>query len=148
MYSTKAIAKKVQNGKFKVITIERGWTSENDIDIEIKFCGFSPFNDVHFANYDWGYKPGVLNVAGHEIAGIVSKVGENVKAWLNISFFSNQNSSFQIKIFMTNFQFSYTVCFKKSLIPFQNGLSNNELTNIEQILYQIHFSIYFYFTKN
>ena len=113
MYSTKAIAKKVQNGKFKVITIERGWTSENDIDIEIKFCGFSPFNDVHFSNYDWGYKPGVLNVAGHEIAGIVSKVGENVKAWLNISFFSNQNSSFQIKIFMTNFQFSYTVCFKK-----------------------------------
>ena len=89
MYSTKAIAKKVQNGKFKVITIERGWTSENDIDIEIKFCGFSPFNDVHFANYDWGYKPGVLNVAGHEIAGIVSKVGKNVTAWLNISFISN-----------------------------------------------------------
>ena len=98
MYSTKAIAKKIQNGKFKVITIERGWTSENDIDIEIKFCGFSPFNDVHFANYDWGYKPGVLNVAGHEIAGIISKVGENVKAWLNISFFSNQNYFFQIKI--------------------------------------------------
>ena len=89
MYSTKAIAKKVQNGKFKVITIERGWTSENDIDIDIIFCGFSPFNDVHFANYDWGYKPGVLNVAGHEIAGIVSKVGKNVTAWLNISFFSN-----------------------------------------------------------
>ena len=101
MYSTKAIAKKVQNGKFKVITIERGWTSENDIDIEIKFCGFSPFNDVHYANYDWGYKPGVLNVAGHEIAGIVSKVGENVKARLNISFFSNY-FLFQIKVLMEN----------------------------------------------
>ena len=41
MYSTKAIAKKAQNGKFEVITIQRGWTSENDVDIDIKFCGFS-----------------------------------------------------------------------------------------------------------
>ena len=79
MYSTKAIAKKEQNGKFEVITIERGWTSENDVDIEIKFCGFSPFADVHLANYDWGSVPGLFAVVGHEISGIVTKIGDNVK---------------------------------------------------------------------
>ena len=31
-----------------------GWTSENDLDIEVKYCGFSPFADIHLANYDWG----------------------------------------------------------------------------------------------
>ena len=55
-----------------------GWTSEDDVDIEIKFCGFSPFNDVHLANYDWGSEPGILAVAGHEIAGIITKLGSNV----------------------------------------------------------------------
>ena len=58
MYSTKAIAKKEQNGKYEIITIQRGRTSENDIDIDIKFCGFSPFADLHLANYDWGSVPG------------------------------------------------------------------------------------------
>ena len=58
MYSTRAIAKKEQNGKYEIIKIQRGRTSENDIDIEIKFCGFSPFADLHLANYDWGSVPG------------------------------------------------------------------------------------------
>ena len=58
MYSTRAIAKKEQNGKYEIITIQRGRTSENDIDIDIKFCGFSPFADLHLANYDWGSVPG------------------------------------------------------------------------------------------
>jgi len=79
MYTTKAIAKKVQNGNFEVITIERGWTSEDDVDIEVKFCGFSPFADVHLANYNWGSVPGLYAVVGHEITGVVSKIGDNVK---------------------------------------------------------------------
>ena len=58
MYSTRAIAKKEQNGKYEIIRIQRGRTSENDIDIDIKFCGFSPFADLHLANYDWGSVPG------------------------------------------------------------------------------------------
>ena len=86
MYSTKAIAKKVQNGKFEVITIQRGWTSENDVDIDIKFCGFSPFNDVRYANYDWGFEPGIFAVAGHEISGIVTKTGSNVQVRFDLNF--------------------------------------------------------------
>ena len=86
MYSTKAIAKKVQNGKFEVITIQRGWTSENDVDIDIKFCGFSPFNDVRYANYDWGFEPGIFAVAGHEISGIVTKIGSNVQVRFDLNF--------------------------------------------------------------
>ena len=79
MYTTKAIAKKVQNGKFEVIEIERGWTGQNDVDIDIKFCGFSPFADVHLANYDWGSVPGLYAVVGHEITGIVTNIGDDVK---------------------------------------------------------------------
>ena len=79
MYSTRAIAKKEKNGKYEIITIQRGWTSESDIDIDIKFCGFSPFADLHLANYDWGSVPGLYAVVGHEISGVVSKVGSNVK---------------------------------------------------------------------
>ena len=73
MYSTKAIAKKEKNGKYEIITIQRGRTSENDIDIDIKFCGFSPFADLHLANYDWGSVPGLYAVVGHEISGVVSR---------------------------------------------------------------------------
>ena len=63
--------------------IYRGWTSEDDVDIEIKFCGFSPFADVHLANYDWGSVPGLYAVVGHEITGVITKIGDNVKANLN-----------------------------------------------------------------
>ena len=79
MYSTRAIAKKERNGKYEIITIERGWTSEDDIDNDIRFCGFSPFADLHLANYDWGSVPGLYAVVGHEISGVVAKVGSNVK---------------------------------------------------------------------
>ena len=44
MHSTKAIAKKVQNGKFEIVTIQRGWTSEEDVDVDIKVV----FSQIHF----------------------------------------------------------------------------------------------------
>ena len=74
MYSTRAFAKREQNGRYEIINIERGWTSEDDVDIEISFCGLSPFADLHLANYDWGSVPGICAVVGHEISGVVSKV--------------------------------------------------------------------------
>jgi D-arabinose 1-dehydrogenase-like Zn-dependent alcohol dehydrogenase len=37
------------------------------------------------ANYDWGSVPGLYAVVGHEITGVVSKIGDNVKANLNQS---------------------------------------------------------------
>ena len=104
MYKTKAIAKREQNGRYQIITIERGkrffnilngtsnhvfpltiyvqyfyslyipgQTSEFDVDIAIKYCGVSPFADVHLANYDWGSVPGLCAVVGHEISGVVSR---------------------------------------------------------------------------
>ena len=60
-------------------------SSSFDVDIEIKFCGFSPFADVHLANYDWGSVPGLYAVVGHEITGVVTKIGDNVKANLKQS---------------------------------------------------------------
>ena len=50
-----------------------GQTSEFDVDIAIKYCGVSPFADVHLANYDWGSVPGLCAVVGHEISGVVSR---------------------------------------------------------------------------
>ena len=35
------------------------------------------------ANYNWGSVPGLYAVVGHEITGVVSKIGDNVKANLN-----------------------------------------------------------------
>ena len=37
------------------------------------------------ANYDWGSVPGLYAVVGHEITGVVSKIGDNVKANLKSS---------------------------------------------------------------
>ena len=48
--------------------------------MSFKYCGFC-HTDVHLANNDWKL-PGFEYpaVVGHEIAGIVTKAGENVKA--------------------------------------------------------------------
>ena len=48
--------------------------------MSLKYCGFC-HTDVHLANNDWKL-PGFEYpaVVGHEIAGIVTKAGENVKA--------------------------------------------------------------------
>ena len=48
MYSTEAIGKKTIESPYEKFTIQRGWTSEDDIDIDIKvpiiyfFDGTSP----------------------------------------------------------------------------------------------------------
>ena len=76
MYSTEAVAKKISKGKYEKITIQRGWTSEDDVDIDVIYCGFC-HTDVHFANNDWGITDYPV-VPGHEVAGVVTKVGSNV----------------------------------------------------------------------
>ena len=72
MYSTKAIAKKNSGEKYDIINIQRGRTSEDDLDIDVKYCGFC-HTDLHFANNDWGLTQYPV-VPGHEVAGIVTKV--------------------------------------------------------------------------
>ncbi len=72
MYKTEAVAKTSKDSKFEKITIERGSTSEDDVEIDVKFCGIC-HTDIHVALNDFG---GTIypNVPGHEAAGVVSKV--------------------------------------------------------------------------
>lgn len=58
------------------LQIERRALGADDVRIDIKFCGIC-HSDIHFARGEWGEIP-YPAVPGHEIAGIVAEVGENV----------------------------------------------------------------------
>lgn len=77
MISTEAIAKKSQGGDYEKITIQRGWTSEEDVELEVKYSGFC-HTDLHIANNDLGITSYPV-VPGHEVAGVVTKVGSKVQ---------------------------------------------------------------------
>ena len=77
MYSTQAIGKNSKDEKFQKITIERGWTSEEDLEIDVKYCGIC-HTDVHIANNDFGTIQYPV-VPGHEVAGVVTRVGTKVQ---------------------------------------------------------------------
>ena len=77
MYSTQAIGKNSKVEKLQKITIERGWTGEEDLEIDVKYCGIC-HTDIHIANNDFGTIQYPV-VPGHEIAGVVTKVGTKVK---------------------------------------------------------------------
>lgn len=49
----------------------------DDVTIEIKYCGMC-HSDVHACNGDWGMDNFPI-APGHEIAGVISDVGDNVK---------------------------------------------------------------------
>ncbi|KAJ8439802.1 hypothetical protein Cgig2_029062 [Carnegiea gigantea] len=49
----------------------------NDVTIKIMYCGMC-HTDLHYAKNDWGITMYPV-VPGHEITGIITKVGENVK---------------------------------------------------------------------
>ena len=76
MISTEAIAKKIRGGDYEKITIQRGWTSEEDVELEVKYSGFC-HTDLHIANNDLGITSYPV-VPGHEVAGVVTKVGSKV----------------------------------------------------------------------
>ena len=50
MYSTQAIAKLEKNGKYEKITIGRGWTSEDDLDIDIKVTFMSSIAELNWVS--------------------------------------------------------------------------------------------------
>eukprot|EP00095_Tigriopus_kingsejongensis_P003029 maker-scaffold170_size291898-snap-gene-1.60 protein:Tk03029 transcript:maker-scaffold170_size291898-snap-gene-1.60-mRNA-1 annotation:"zn-dependent alcohol dehydrogenase" len=81
LYETLAWGKKTSDSPFEKITIERSDGGPDDVDIDIKYCGVC-HSDVHAAQDDFAeYLPTAYPcVVGHEIAGIVTKVGANVKA--------------------------------------------------------------------
>lgn len=73
---TKAYAAASPSGQLEPHEIERREPGPNDVLIDIKFCGIC-HSDVHQVKDEWG---GAIfpMVPGHEIAGVVSRVGDKV----------------------------------------------------------------------
>lgn len=67
-------------GPFDLTTIERRDLEPHDVLIEIKYAGIC-HSDIHTACGDWGPVNYPL-VPGHEIAGIVTQVGSEVKKYV------------------------------------------------------------------
>lgn len=76
MYNIKAVVKKSQDAPFEVIQLQRGSIGDYDVDMDIKYCGIC-HTDVHVANNDFRSTKYPC-VPGHELAGIVTKVGKSV----------------------------------------------------------------------
>jgi uncharacterized zinc-type alcohol dehydrogenase-like protein len=65
--------------KFKSTTIDRRDLGKKDVLIEIKYAGIC-HSDIHTARQEWG-KIEYPIVVGHEIAGVVTEVGAEVKKY-------------------------------------------------------------------
>lgn len=74
--STKALQKTGPNEPFNVVTIQRRDPRADDVLIDIKAAGIC-HSDIHTIRNEWGEAHFPLTV-GHEIAGVVSAVGESV----------------------------------------------------------------------
>ncbi len=80
MYKAKAYSVSSATSPFASTTIERRDPTENDVQMEILFCGIC-HSDVHQARNEWsGVMPTAYPcVPGHEIVGRVTKIGPAVK---------------------------------------------------------------------
>lgn len=58
-------------------TFERRNPSDNDVVIDIQYCGVC-HTDIHQVNDEWGGSSTYPMVPGHEITGIVTAVGAKV----------------------------------------------------------------------
>jgi uncharacterized zinc-type alcohol dehydrogenase-like protein len=76
MPTVNAYAATSATGPLEPITIERRELGPHDVRIDIKYCGIC-HSDIHTVRSEWGEIPFPL-APGHEIAGIVSAVGEAV----------------------------------------------------------------------
>ncbi len=77
MLPTKAYAAKDAKSQLESFNIQRREPGENDILIEIDFCGVC-HSDIHQVRDEWGGSIFPM-VPGHEIVGKVAKVGKSVK---------------------------------------------------------------------
>ena len=73
----KAYASHGEKEDLKQIEIDRRDVGENDVEIDIHYCGVC-HSDIHHVQGDWGDAPRPA-VPGHEIVGLVTKVGSGVK---------------------------------------------------------------------
>ncbi|KAJ8544683.1 hypothetical protein K7X08_017266 [Anisodus acutangulus] len=64
------------SGKITPFSFKRRENGENDVTIEILYCGMC-HTDIHHVKDDWGITMYPV-VPGHEITGIITKVGSNV----------------------------------------------------------------------
>ena len=79
MASTAVLSTPAAGAPFGFTTIERRELRDDDVRIEIKFCGIC-HSDVHQARDEWGGSIFPM-VPGHEIAGVVSAVGPAVTSF-------------------------------------------------------------------
>jgi uncharacterized zinc-type alcohol dehydrogenase-like protein len=77
MASTRALSTPSAGASFEETTIERRELRDDDVEIEISYCGIC-HSDVHQARDEWGGSIFPM-VPGHEIAGVVSAVGAAVE---------------------------------------------------------------------
>jgi uncharacterized zinc-type alcohol dehydrogenase-like protein len=75
--SSKGMAVMDAQGVFVPFEFDRHAVGDNDVLIEILYCGIC-HSDIHTVASDW-YKANYPMVPGHEIAGRVAKIGKNVK---------------------------------------------------------------------
>lgn len=73
----KAFAAPSPKGKLRQIEFERREPRPTDVEIDIYYCGVC-HSDIHTARGDWG-EVEYPCVPGHEIVGIVTRVGKSVK---------------------------------------------------------------------
>jgi alcohol dehydrogenase (NADP+) len=79
MASTPALSTPSAGAAFDSTTIERRELREDDVQIEIEYCGIC-HSDVHQARDEWGGSIYPM-VPGHEIAGVVAAVGPAVTSF-------------------------------------------------------------------
>lgn len=72
----KAFGAEAADADLKQLKIERRTVLENDVEIDIQYCGVC-HSDLHFARNDWGMTQFPI-VPGHEIVGTVTNVGSAV----------------------------------------------------------------------
>ena len=76
MYSTFGFGKQKLGAGFEKIEIKRNVCGDNDVVIQLKYCGVC-HSDVHVADNGFGNTHWPC-IPGHELAGVVSEVGKKV----------------------------------------------------------------------
>ncbi|MAP79456.1 MAG: hydroxyacid dehydrogenase [Aequorivita sp.] len=74
--TTKAFGVQNENAPLKPLEIKRREVGDNDVKLEITYCGVC-HSDIHTARNEWGGSKYPV-VPGHEIIGHVTEVGKNV----------------------------------------------------------------------
>ena len=77
MLKAKGIAAYQAKETLKPYSFERRDPKENDVVIDIKYCGIC-HSDIHMTRDEWGFGSPFPMVPGHEIAGVVRAVGSKV----------------------------------------------------------------------